>query len=44
MLSFVEAGLREELTEQLGRAREIEQRLEEAQAKESSLRSNNKVC
>ncbi len=38
-----EAGLREELAERAGRSAEIEKRLEEVVAKESELRSKNKV-
>ncbi|KAL8276403.1 hypothetical protein RQP46_011201 [Phenoliferia psychrophenolica] len=38
-----EIAVREELNDRLQRASELEQRLEEVQTKESSLRSNNKI-
>lgn len=41
--SFVQAALREELTDRSQRTTALEARLEELQTKESSLRSNNKV-
>jgi len=40
---LLQAALREELTERASRSAEIESRLEEVVAKESQLRSNNKV-